>query len=110
MRRLKSYATKLDRAQAEVQENYLSSINTPEIEQIVTREWELFISNSAMQNVSRHFSDKAIEAFKLFSQGVSVTDISSRLDVKADSIYKYISRIKLKLIEEIQTLQKELDF
>jgi RNA polymerase sigma factor (sigma-70 family) len=110
VRRQKSHMAKLDQAQSEVQENYLSSINTPEIEVIVTQEWELFISNTAMQNVSRHFSDKAIEAFMLFSQGMKVNQISKEISVKADSIYKYISRIKLKLVEEIQSLQKELDF
>jgi RNA polymerase sigma factor (sigma-70 family) len=110
VRRQKSHMAKLDKAQSQAQENYLSSINTPEIEEIVTREWELFISNTAMQNVSRHFSDKAIEAFSLFSQGMKVNQISEEISVKADSIYKYISRIKLKLVEEIQALQKELDF
>ncbi len=110
VRRQKSHLAKLDKAQAEAQENYLSSIRTPEVEEIATKEWELFISNTAMQNVSKHFSAKAIEAFQLFSAGKKVNEISEILEVKADSIYKYISRIKLKLVEEIQTLRKELDF
>jgi len=37
-------------------------------------------------------------------------EISEQLEVKADSVYKYISRIKLKLVEEIKRLKEELDF
>ena len=110
IRKQQAHAKKMDLAQNEAQVSYLASIKAPEIETMITKEWELFISNSAMQNIQSHFSEAAIQAFKLFSAGMSVNDISEKLDVKADSIYKYISRIKLRLIEEIQHLQKQLDF
>jgi len=110
IRRQQSHAKKLDKAQAEATLSYLDSIKTPEIEEIVTREWKLFISNSAMQNIERHFSSQAIESFRLYSKGLKVNDIALKVDVKPDSVYKYISRIKLKLIEEINSLKNELDF
>jgi RNA polymerase sigma factor (sigma-70 family) len=110
IRRQQSHLKKLDKAQQEAQESYLNSIKTSEIDVIVTKEWELFISNTAFENVSKHFSSKALEAFEMFAQGVKVNEISEKLAVKADSIYKYISRIKVKLVEEIQSLQQELDF
>ena len=109
IRKRQAHAKKMDRAQNEAQVSYIASIKAPEIETMITKEWELFISNSAMQNIQSHFSETAIEAFKLFSKGMKVNEISEQLDVKADSIYKYISRIKLRLIEEIQHLQKQLD-
>jgi RNA polymerase sigma factor (sigma-70 family) len=109
-RRQNAYIHKLDIAQAELQGDCLKSIQTLDLDDIITKEWETFVANSAMQNISRHFSEKALRAFDLFSKGMTVNDISDVLAVKADSIYKYISRIKLKLIEEIQNLQKDLDF
>ncbi|NQZ56263.1 MAG: sigma-70 family RNA polymerase sigma factor [Lentisphaeraceae bacterium] len=110
IRKQQIHRKKLDKAQAENQLDYLNSIKTPEIEKIVTREWELFITNSAMENIQRHFSSQAIEAFKLFSKGEKVNDIAKEISVKPDSVYKYIARIKLKLVEEIGHLKKELDF
>ena len=105
-----SHMLKIDKAQQESQESYLNSINTPEVEEIATKEWELFLSNTALDNVAKHFSPKALEAFELFAKGMKVNDISQKLEVKADSVYKYISRIKVKLVEEIQNLKRELDF
>ena len=110
IRRQKAYINKLDRADAELREGYLKTVHTLELDEIITEEWETFVANSAMQNISRHFSENALQAFGLFSQGVSVNEISEALGIKADSIYKYISRIKLKLIEEIQNFRQELDF
>lgn len=110
VRKQQSHAKKLDKAQQESKESYLNSINTPEVEEIATKEWELFLSNTALDNVSKHFSPKALQAFELFARGVKVNEISEKLEVKADSIYKYISRIKVKLVEEIQSLKQELDF
>ncbi|NQZ56356.1 MAG: sigma-70 family RNA polymerase sigma factor [Lentisphaeraceae bacterium] len=110
IRKQQSHARKLNQAEQEAQQAYLRHIDTPEIEHIVTREWELFISNTAMENIEKHFSSVAIRAFKLFSQGEKVKAIALQLEVKDDSVYKYISRIKFKLIEEIKYLQDELNF
>ncbi|MCM8531735.1 MAG: sigma-70 family RNA polymerase sigma factor [Lentisphaeraceae bacterium] len=110
VRRSQSHLKKLDKAQQQVQESYLSTIKTPEVDEIFQKEWELFLSNTAFENIAKHFSPKALEAFQLFAGGVKVNEISNKLDVKADSIYKYISRIKVKLVEEVQSLKQELDF
>jgi RNA polymerase sigma factor (sigma-70 family) len=110
IRREKAHLNKCDSAKREIQGHYLSSIETPEIERIITQEWQLFLSNSAMEKVEVHFSATALKAFDLFRKGQNPTEIAEQLDVKTDSVYKYISRIKLKLIQEIEHLQKELDF
>jgi len=66
--------------------------------------------NRAMDNIRPHFSEKALEAFSLSRKGMTVLQISDQIGVSQDSVYKYISRIKLKLIEEIKHLKRELDF
>ena len=82
----------------------------PEIEELTRKEWEIFITNRAMDNIRPHFSEKALEAFSLSRKGMTVLQISDQIGVSQDSVYKYISRIKLKLIEEIKHLKRELDF
>ena len=108
IRRQQAHLKKMDHVQAESLISYLETITQPEVEELATREWQLFISNAAMQNIQSNFSSQAIQAFKLFSEGLKPDEIAQRIDVKTDSVYKYISRIKLRLIEEIQLLQKEL--
>jgi RNA polymerase sigma factor (sigma-70 family) len=108
IRKQKSYETKLNKAK---NFNELEMDASPaDIEAQEKKEWELFISNKAMDNIRTHFSDKAIEAFNLARKGMSPSDISQKIEVSTDSVYKYISRIKLKLIEEIKYLRQSLDF
>ena len=109
IRRQQAHAKKLDKVQAESLNDYLNSITHPEVEDLATREWQVFISNAAMSNIEGSFSPQALTAFKLFSQGLNHREIAVQLEVKTDSVYKYISRIKLRLIEEIKYLRKELD-
>jgi len=100
----------LDRVRAQVLTDYLGTITPPEIEQLVSSEWKNFISNTAMKNIQDSFTEQAITAFKLYTRGKTVADIAEEFETKPDSIYKYISRIKLKLVEEIKRLKVELDF
>ena len=108
IRKQKSYESKLNKAKDfnEVDKE----LPIAEIEEREKKEWELFISNKAMENIRSHFSDKAIEAFSLARKGLRPNEISEKVGVSTDSVYKYISRIKLKLIEEIKYLRESLDF
>ena len=110
IRREQSHLKKCDHAKREAQDLYLASIEPPEIERIITQEWQVFLTNSAMEKVEVHFSATALKAFELFRNGQTPNEIAELLEVKPDSVYKYISRIKLKLIQEIEHLKKELDF
>jgi len=82
----------------------------PEIEKIIEKQWEEFLLGLAMDGISKNFSTTALEAFKRYSSGQNVTEISQHLSVSTDSVYKYISRIKKKLIDEMRALKQELDF
>ena len=110
VRKRKSDSNKHDRMRAENEADYLNTITTPDVEELATTEWKSFIANMAMQNIKPSFTDQAVSAFMLYTKGVSVADISTRLHVKPDSVYKYISRIKLKLINEINRLKVEEEF
>ncbi|WDE95360.1 sigma-70 family RNA polymerase sigma factor [Lentisphaera profundi] len=109
LRKQKSYESKLDKAKNHEEQGGLDDIS-PDLEERERKEWELFISNKAMDNIREHFSEKALSAFALTRKGLKPNEISSQIGVSADSVYKYVSRIKLKLIEEIKYLRAELDF
>lgn len=106
----KKHAEKLERAEKENTLTYLDSIRLPEIELIAEKEWQIFITTLALENISSHFSEAAIEAFKLYTKGLKVREISQELDIKEDSIYKYITRIKKRFINEIKRLKDESEF
>ncbi len=101
-------AKKMDKVKEDETLRYLESITAPEVEDIINREWEIFIANTAMENMSKHFSSKALKAFKLSLQGKNVDSIAQCLSLETNSIYKYIRRVKLKLAEEVEQLQSEL--
>lgn len=80
-----------------------------DVDEAAEREWELFITNTAMDTIKTKFSNNAIRAFKYYSKGMKVGEISHELSVKEDSVYKYIQRVKVALVEEIKYLKSELD-
>jgi len=98
--------------------NHLKKINNQEIaeqvekseiEALAEKEWKFFIANMAMKNLQNKIKPIAMQCFQLHAQGVSVKDISEQLDLKLVTTYKNISRVKVKVYQEIQRLQAELD-
>ena len=110
IRKQKNLAAKMERLERDATLNYLEAIRLPELEQIAEREWQIFVTNTALKTIEIHFSEAAIKAFKLANKGMKVSDIAQELDVKDDSVYKYISRVKARFITEIQKLKDELNF
>jgi RNA polymerase sigma factor (sigma-70 family) len=109
-RQQSSHSQKIERAQTQVLLDTSSNLSPSDIEQQIERDWEIFISNKAMEKVSQNFSPLAIQAFLLFAKGEEVKNIATQLEAKPDSIYKYISRIKLRLTEEVKVLLEKVDF
>jgi RNA polymerase sigma-70 factor (ECF subfamily) len=105
-----SHQNKVGHLKIEMAFNPEAGIVQSEIDDKIEQEWEVFISNKAMENIRSNFSAIAIEAFHLFLEGKEVKEIAKHCDAKPDSIYKFISRIKLKLTKEIKVLQESYDF
>ena len=95
IKKQKNRIDKLNQLEKDEQLHYLDAIKLPEIDLIVQKEWEVFISNSALENISSKFTPQAIQAFELHLDGLEVAEIAKKINVSRDSIYKYISRIKL---------------
>ena len=84
-------------------------ISEPEIEEIIQNEWEIYIVQKAMQNVSPIFSGKAMEVFKMSMENIDPEEICLKLDLKRNSVIKLKNRVKERLLKEIEILKSELD-
>jgi RNA polymerase sigma factor (sigma-70 family) len=109
IKKQKTHFKKLDQAKQIEATNYLKDIKVPEIEKIAQVEWEIFITNTALENLEERFTEQAIQAFKMHVNGKSPEETSKDLGVSRDSVYKYISRVKVRFIDEITYLRQEMD-
>ncbi len=102
-------ANRLEKAGKDDTLTYLKAIRLPEIDNIAEREWEIHLTNLALENIEPLFSGKAVEAFRLTLQGKSVEEIAAELDLKENSVYRLKNRVKERLIQEIRHLRDELE-
>ncbi|MCM8534069.1 MAG: sigma-70 family RNA polymerase sigma factor [Lentisphaeraceae bacterium] len=80
----------------------------PEIEQLANQEWKSHIGKMAWENIKDCFTDKVIEAFMLFSEGLTTPEIAEKLGVEANTVNVYKKRVRDKLCKEINLLDSEL--
>ena len=80
-----------------------------EIDQIIEREWQLFLVGKAFDKVKKSFNDKAIQAYLEFQQEKEVSVIAKLLELSESSVYVYNKRVKDALTREIILLSNELD-
>lgn len=109
IKKQETQARKLDQAGQKEELTYLNTIKLPEINKIAQQEWEVFITNTALENLVERFTPQAIEAFKMHIEGVPADQSAAELEVSRDSVYKYISRVKVRFIEEIGILREQMD-
>ena len=102
-------ANRLEKAGKDDTLTYLKTIRLPEIDAIAEREWEVHLTNLALENIEPLFSGKAVEAFRLTLQGKSVEEIAEKLDIKKNSVYRLKNRVKDRLIQEIVHLRATLE-
>jgi RNA polymerase sigma factor (sigma-70 family) len=102
-------ANRLEKAGKDDTLTYLKTIRLPEIDAIAEREWEIHLTNLALENIEPLFSGKAVEAFRLTLKGKSVEEVSQELDIKENSVYRLKNRVKDRLIQEIMHLREELE-
>jgi len=88
---------------------YLSSIRLPEIDAIAEREWEIHLTNLALENIEPLFSGKAVKAFQMTLDGKEINEIAEELGIKENSVYRLKNRVKDRLIQEIVHLRSVLE-
>ncbi|MBF0198073.1 MAG: sigma-70 family RNA polymerase sigma factor [Planctomycetes bacterium] len=87
-----------------------SNMNEGEIEQIIEKEWMTHITKLALKNISAKFSHQAIQAFTMSLHNMDISQISDKLGIKENSVYKLRNRVKKHMTAEIKNLRQELEF
>ncbi len=89
--------------------DYYDSVRLPEVEEIAQKEWELFITNKALQNIRSQFTGPSVDIFCEFMDGKDAADIAERHNIGKNSAYQMKARVREKLITEISRLKVDLD-
>jgi RNA polymerase sigma factor (sigma-70 family) len=80
------------------------------IDELINEEWAAYMVNHVIEHLKSFFSGKAIDVFKLSSKGMSNSEISSKLDIPANTVYVLRNRVKVRLMSEMQSLRQSLEF
>ena len=81
-----------------------------ELDKVIKKEWERYLTSRAMENVKKLFSGAAIRAFELTLLGKEADEISEELEIGKESVKTLKNRVKVRLIKEIELLRRELEF
>lgn len=92
----------------DMHESYLPP-GEADINEIIEKEWQVYIAAKAFEKVSKNFNEKALISYKEFQKGRDAAEISKEIDVAENTIYVYHRRVKQAMTREILLLVKELD-
>ena len=87
--------------------SHFNLFTEPELEKVFQSEWEAYIVNLALKNISEMFSGKAIDVFKLAMKNTPTQEIAERYQLKSNTVIQLKNRVKKRLITEIQSLKSE---
>lgn len=88
---------------------YLSAIALPDIDRIAEREWGIYLSNLALERISEYFSGRAIEVFRMSLKGIDDHEIAEKMELKINSVYRLKSRVKARMVQEIELIRDGLE-
>ena len=88
---------------------FLDSVSESEVDEMIQKEWEVYVVNLAMKNIKPLFSERSIEIFSLLLDGADITTVSERYGIEENSVNKLKNRVKNRLIEEIQNIRQNLE-
>ena len=92
-----------------VSQEYFESTPQSEIDNMIESEWILHLSNIAMDSIRKLFSGHAIAVFELSLDGFDNGEISSKLDIKHDSVKVLKSRVNSRYISEVKRLIRKFE-
>lgn len=81
----------------------------PDIERVSEDAWKQHLASMALDHIEPHFSGKAIRVFRMSLRGMDAAQIAAELNIQETSVYRLKTRVKARLIDEIQRLREELE-
>jgi len=82
---------------------------TAEIDEIIEREWKIYIAEKALKNICAKFEAHVVRAYKEFQTGRSVKEISNELGIAENTVHVYSKRVKAAMTREITLLINYLE-
>ena len=79
-----------------------------EMARMIDKEWKLFVSDRAWQNVKCDFSDSVREVFLAMMTGETAAVVAERFGLQENTVYVYRKRVVHRLQREIRRLEAEL--
>ena len=87
----------------------LFDFESPQIDEMIQKEWETYVSTLAMQRIKKVFSPRAIQVFESSLDGRSSEEIAKDTGLTVSSVYTLKKRVKKSLILEIRKTVSELE-
>ena len=91
------------------QESYIYTVPQSEQEKMIEKEWKLYLTNLALDNMRKVFSGNAVDVLALSFKGMSNDQISEKLKIKPASVRVLKSRVHSRFIEEVKRLIRDLE-
>ena len=104
---IRSLNSEQDRISQYFSEN--ESEATSEFNKLFTQEWQMFISNKAMEKISEDFTPQSIEIFKQCLAGAKSSELARQYNLQPNSVVRIKNRVKEQLMVEIGKLRTELE-
>jgi RNA polymerase sigma-70 factor (ECF subfamily) len=78
-------------------------------DKLFMQEWQLFISNKALERIKEDFTPQSLAIFKKCLAGADSAELAKEYDLQANSIVRIKNRVKEQLMLEITKLRTELE-
>jgi len=88
----------------------LESYSSSDFEMTIQQEWEQYLVEQAMERLRSVFDENVMGCFEMTLDNVPVEEIAERLQVKVKTVYMIRTRMKTRMMLEMQQLMKELEF
>ena len=87
----------------------IATKETNDIEQFIEKEWQLYVSNIALERVKKSYSGHAVTVFELDLEGKSTAEIEALTGIQESTIYTLRQRVKKNLLIEIRNMVAQIE-
>lgn len=94
----------------EITPNLLKGTSNDDLELLIEKEWKVYLTRLAMEQLSLAFKGQAITVFEMSMKGKPSEEIAKKLGLTTQSVHTLKNRVKKHFTCEVQRLIQELEF
>jgi len=80
-----------------------------DIDAVISDEWAAYVTNVALENLSKTYSQSSMEVLKLDLEGYKAPEIAEKTGLKLASVYSIKSRVKKDAVMELKSTIRQLE-